>query len=411
MKVLYLAQFFDPEPVFKGLRYAKALKEKGHDIEVITGFPNYPEGKIYDGYKLSLYRKEIIEGITVHRVWLYPNHGKSVLKRLLNYISFFISSLILGLLIIRKFDIIHAMHTPLNIGLSAALFNLWGRKKLIFDIQDIWPDSLPATNMVKNKKILRLVDCLCNWTYKQADSITVISPGFKALLIQRGVSQDKIRVIYNWSGIEGYPRIESSDYHLEEKNNNLNVLFAGNMGRAQNLTNLINAAKILEDELIGDIKFHLIGGGVEVEELKEKVKILQLKNVIFYPRVPMDKIINYIDEADVVLVHLKKDPLFEITIPSKTQAYLSLGKPILINVTGDAAKLIVDNKAGYYFEPDNPQKFKDLLIKMRNLDKKELTLMGENAKKLYDNELSKKVGVSKFCRLYESFSKKDMNNG
>lgn len=404
MKILYLAQFFDPEPVFKGLRYAKALKEKGHDIEVITGFPNYPEGKIYEGYKLSLYKKEIIEGITVHRVWLYPNHDKSVIKRLINYFSFFITSLILGLLIVKKFDIIHAMHTPLNIGLSAAIFNLWGRKKLLFDIQDIWPDSLPATNMIRNRKILSVVDKICNWTYKQADAITVISPGFKNLLIQRGVKADKIKVIYNWSGIEGYIITKDDRYQLNKIDKKFNVLFAGNMGKAQNLTNLINTAKLLKDQSIDDIKFHLIGGGLEVEELKEKVNIHQLKNIEFYPRVPMDKVINYINDADVVLVHLRKDTLFEVTIPSKTQAYLSLGKPILINVSGDAAKLVLDNKAGYYFEPDNPESFKNILIKMRNLNETELDFLGKNAQKIYDNELSRKVGVSKFCNLYESLN-------
>ena len=376
MKILYLAQFFDPEPVFKGLRYAKALKEKGHDVEVITGFPNYPEGEIYDGYKLSLYKKEMIEGVTVHRVWLYPNHGKSVIKRLLNYVSFFITSLILGLLIVRKFDIIHAMH-----------------------------NSLSATNMLKNKKILNIVDKLCNWTYYQADIVTVISPGFKNLLMQRGVQEDKIKVIYNWSGIEGYSSIESGEYQLNKNTKEFNVVFAGNMGGAQNLTNLISTAEILKDESINNIKFHLIGGGLEVNDLKEQVKNNQLNNIIFYPRVPMDKVINYISSADAVLVHLRKDPLFEITIPSKTQAYLSLGKPILTNVPGDAAKLVVDNKAGYYFEPDDPQSFKNVLIKMRDLKKSDLDYLGKNAKSFYDNELSREVGISKFCSIYNSLKK------
>lgn len=405
MKILYLAQFFDPEPVFKGLRYAKALREKGHDIEVITGFPNYPEGKIYDGYKLSLYRREVIDGVTVHRVWLYPNHGKSVIKRLLNYFSFFITSLILGLLIVRKFDIIHAMHTPLNIGLSAAIFNLWGKKKLIFDIQDIWPDSLPATNMVKNKKILRVVDNFCNWTYKQADIITVISPGFKNLLIQRGVDANKIKVIYNWSGIEGYNVNEKSEHVLNKDVKDFNIVFAGNMGCAQNLTNLILTAKLLQDQSINDIKFHLIGGGLEVDELKQKVKYNKLSNIIFYPRVPMDIVTNYIMNADVVLVHLRKDPLFDITIPSKTQAYLSLGKPILLNVPGDAASLVLDNNAGYYFEPDNPQSFKNVLLKMRGLKRSELELLGRNAKFFYNRELSREVGISKFSNLYQNLKK------
>lgn len=410
MKILYLAQFFDPEPVFKGLRYAKALKEKGHDVEVITGFPNYPEGKIYDGYKLSLYKKEVIEGVTVHRVWLYPNHGKSVVKRLFNYVSFFITSLILGLLIVRRFDVIHAMHTPLNIGLSAALFNLWGRKKLIFDIQDIWPDSLSATNMIKNKKILNIVNKLCNWTYNRADFVTVISPGFKSLLMQRGLQEEKIKIIYNWSGIEGYSGTESDKYQLNKNNKVFNVVFAGNMGGAQNLTNLISAAKILKDESIDDIEFHLIGGGLEVNDLKEQVKNHQLNNITFYPRVPMDKVINYISSADAVLVHLRKDPLFEITIPSKTQAYLSLGKPILINVPGDAAKLVVENKAGYYFEPDDPQSFKNALIKMRDLKKPDLDCLGKNAKTFYDNELSREVGISKFCSIYHSLNEQGIKN-
>lgn len=191
LRVLLITQWFDPEPTFKGLLFAKKLQEQGFKVEVLTGFPNYPGGKIYPGYRISWRKKEVIEGVPVNRVAIYPNHGQSAIKRILNYVSFAISSCLFGLWMARHTDIIYAYHPPLTVGLSAGIIRLFFPIKLVYDIQDLWPDSLRATGMIQSKLALSIVAAICQWVYQRADEIVVLSPGFKQLLQKRGVLEKK----------------------------------------------------------------------------------------------------------------------------------------------------------------------------------------------------------------------------
>ena len=158
VKILLLTQWFDPEPTFKGLLFAKTLRDKGYDVEVLTGFPNYPGGKVYKGYKISLYQKEIIDGIIIHRVPLYPSHDGSALKRIFNYVSFSLSSILIGLIKTRNIDVIYSYHPPLTTALSAVILGFFKRIPFVVDIQDLWPDTLIATGMINNKKVLNVIN-------------------------------------------------------------------------------------------------------------------------------------------------------------------------------------------------------------------------------------------------------------
>ena len=171
MKILLLTQWFDPEPTFKGLLFAKSLQDEGHEVEVLTGFPNYPGGKVYDGYKISIYEKEIVDGITIHRVPLYPSHDGSAVKRIFNYLSFAFSSFLIGLLKTRKIDVIYSYHPPLTTSLSALLLGLCKRVPFVVDIQDLWPDTLAATGMLNNKHVLKVVGSACQLVYKRAKTV------------------------------------------------------------------------------------------------------------------------------------------------------------------------------------------------------------------------------------------------
>lgn len=399
MRILYITQFFNPEPSFKGLKFAKDMQSYGHEFEVLTGFPNYPEGKIYTGYKLKPYQHEVLEGIAVHRVWLYPDHSASVLKRIANYVSFFITALIAGLFIVRKFDAIHVAATPLNIGLVGVILGKIFNKPVLSDIQDIWPDSLAATGMLKNPKALKFISYFCNWSYRNSKKITVISKGFRDLLIQRGVPENKIEIIYNWSGLEGV--LPTGNHQLKYVENIFNVTFAGNMGKAQDLTNVILAAELLSKEH-PEIIFNFIGDGIEKQNLVDLVTKKNLNNVVFYDRVKSSEVIGYLEESDCLLISLKKDPLFEITVPSKTQAYLSLGRPIVSTVLGNAADLVEKAEAGYVIEPSNPIKLAEAIIKLSELSKLELEKKGLSAKNFYEKNLSRQASLNKFSDTFNA---------
>lgn len=197
-KILLLTQWFDPEPTFKGLVFAKELVKNGFDVEVVTGFPNYPSGIVYEGYKIKPIQREFIDGVHVTRVALYPNHDSSALKRVFNYMSFAFTSLIYCLFFAKKMDVIYAYHPPLTIGIVAVITRFFKKIPVVYDIQDMWPDTLRTTGMIKNEKMLTVVDKIAKWVYKKVDRIVVLSPGFKKLLIERGVPESKIDIILNW---------------------------------------------------------------------------------------------------------------------------------------------------------------------------------------------------------------------
>ena len=172
MKILYLTQWFDPEPFFKGINYVKKMKKKGHHVEVLTGFPNYPTGKLYDGYKIKLWKKEKINGISVIRTALFPSHSRSKIGRIINYFSFAMSSTLFGLIKIKNnFDLIYVYHPPITVGLTALIMKFIWRIPYIYEIQDIWPETLRATGMVQNNFTINFIGKLCELVYQGADKL------------------------------------------------------------------------------------------------------------------------------------------------------------------------------------------------------------------------------------------------
>lgn len=399
MKILLLTQWFDPEPTFKGLLFAQALKEQGHDVEVLTGFPNYPGGKVYEGYKIRAYQKDVIDGITIHRAPLYPSHDSSAIKRVLNYLSFAIGTFFVGLIKTKNIDVIYSYHPPLTTTLSAYLLGLFKRVPFVIDVQDLWPDTLSATGMVKNKKALFLVGKVCDFIYKKAAKIVVLSPGFKERIESRGVSKDKVETIYNWCNEPLLNDFHESTVKLPD-NGNLNLVFAGNLGFAQGLPTIVDAAEILQNNEV-NVNIILLGDGVAKSKAIEESEFKGLKNVYFIPRVPMQQVGGLLAKSDMLLVHLTNDELFKITVPSRTQAYLAMGKPIIMGVAGDAADLITKSGSGIICEPDNSISLAASIEKLSQLPDSKREEMGINGRNFYYENLSLKIGVSKFIRIFE----------
>jgi glycosyltransferase involved in cell wall biosynthesis len=404
-RVLLLTQWFDPEPTFKGLIFARELVRHGFDVDVVTGFPNYPGGKVYDGYKIKLIKRECIDGVQITRLPLYPSHDQSAIKRVLNYASFAVSALLYSLLMSKRADVMYAYHPPLTVGIVANLIRWLRGIPLVYDIQDMWPDTLRATGMLNNPKTLAFVERVCNLVYERVDKLVVLSPGFKRLLVQRGVPKDKIDVIYNWADESALMSPEGKVPAAFPSTDRFTVVFAGNLGKAQALDAVIDAAAILQARG-SRASFVMLGGGVEVIRLKTRALKMELSNMVFLPPVPMSEVGALLAAADVLLVHLRKDPLFEITIPSKTQAYMAVGKPLLMAVHGDAADLVRQAKCGLTAESENPQALADAVSSLAAMPADELKTMGENARSFYREVLSLQVGVGKFAAVFDGLSQK-----
>lgn len=353
MHILILTQWYPPEPALRLQELAQSLQAHGHQVTVLTGFPNYPTGQLYPAYKLRLRLEETLAGIRVVRVPLYPDHSLSGLRRALNYISFALSSAILGPWYVQRPDVLFVYHPPLTVGIPAYILSRLWRVPFVYQIQDMWPETLSATGMLDNPRLLGWIGRFAKWVYGKTYSILVISPGFRRNLLEKGVPAEKIHVIPNWVDLATYYQAEP-DPELAHKlglAGRFNVMFAGNMGEAQGLETVIETAKLLQDD--PQIQFALVGDGVALPRLQRLTEQEGLTNVRFLGRYPAHEMPRLYALADALLVHLKDDPLFRITIPSKTMSYLASGKPILAAVSGDVADLIESVGAGLTCPPEN----------------------------------------------------------
>jgi colanic acid biosynthesis glycosyl transferase WcaI len=399
LNILLLTQWFDPEPALKGLTFAKALQGLGHSVSVVTGFPNYPGGKIYPGHKLQLHANDVQDDVKIKRLFLYPSHDGSAIGRALNYCSFFFSVLAYLIFFAPRVDVIYVYHPPATVGVAAAIARFFRRTPTVLDVQDMWPDTLAATGMINNKFLLNFIGKVCSFAYANMNHIVVLSNGFKKALMQRGVPESKLTVIPNWADVRP-ANFTTALPPVFAKPSEFKFLFAGNMGRAQNLGCVIDAALHLSQLPYG-IKIFLLGEGLETEQLKKRCVDLHLQNVVFLPRVPIAEVGVYLAAADCLLVQLKADPLFAITIPSKTQAYLASGKPIVMAVEGDAADMVKVAEAGICIKPENAEELAKVMISISQMSPEILTRMGEAGKAYYDKFLSLEVGVRAFDSVFK----------
>jgi colanic acid biosynthesis glycosyl transferase WcaI len=391
VKILILSQFFDPEPALKNIAFAKALAADGHDVRVLTGFPNYPGGKVYGGYRIRWRQREVIDGITITRVPLYPSHSRSRIGRIANYGSFAASASLAALFSRWRPDVVYTYHPPLTVGLAASLISVLRGVPFVYDIQDLWPDTLAATGMIGNPRLLRFIGVLAAAVYRRAGLLMPQSPGFAQRLRAVGVPERKIRVVYNWcdeaalddAGTWTRPAALAGKFL---------VTFAGTMGAGQGLDAVLDAAALLQAAQ-PDVRFLFIGGGIERSRLEGVARARNLTNTLFLPPVPMQQIGAVLQAADALLVHLRDDPLFSITIPSKTQAYLFAGKPIIMAVRGDAAALVRRAEAGIIVPPEDAEAIAAAVISLARTPATERKAMGARGRAFYEAELSFDVGV------------------
>lgn len=395
MRILILTQFFEPEPTFKGLAFARELVAQGHEVRVLTGYPNYPGGKVYTGYSIRGVKREVMEGIPITRVPLYPSHSHSKIGRILNYVSFGAASMVVGCLMRWRPDVLYVYHPPATTGIAGAIISAVRRIPFVLEIQDLWPDSLRATGMISNNRVLKLVGKCMRWVYRRSSGIIGQSPGFMKHLANAGVPEVKRHLIYNWCNETALNARSKAGWNPPaEFTGRFTIGFAGNLGKAQGLDALLDAAALIQQKH-PDILLFFVGNGMETERLKQRAAEMKLANTLFLPVMPMHEIGGVLEVADALLVHLRRDPLFEITVPGKTQAYMFAGKPIIMGVAGDAANLITRAQCGIIAIPDDAVSLASAMINMYLLTPADRVAMGERGRVFYQQSLSLHAGTVK----------------
>lgn len=386
-RILYLSQWFLPEPITAGHKLARGLQARGFDVEVLTGFPNYPSGKLAPGYCLSPHMREEIDGVAVHRVFLFPSHDRSSIGRMLNYLSFFLSAFLFCLFRARRYDLIYVYHPPITTGLAAALSGLITRKPFMLEVQDLWPDSVAASGMSATSALSRILGPICNFVYRRAAFVFGQSEGMTARLVERGVSSERADVFFNWADEEAARPNGLYDVAMLNFEGRFNFVYAGNLGTVQALETLVKAAHLVARE-VPHVQLTLIGNGTERMRLENLVRDLGASNIQICDGIPPLHIGDVLAAADVLVAHLKDDPLFQITIPSKTQFYLAMGKPILIGVSGAAAQIVTEAGAGIVVPPEDVDALSKAMLHLASLQQSELDAMGVCGRKAYDTRFA-----------------------
>ena len=360
IRVIFLSITFDPEPgALRGLPLAKMLNATGdYEIKVLTAVPWYPLGKTYPGYRMKLWQWESMDGIQVLRVPVYPSHDQSALRRILTYVSFMFSAIFIGIPKIGSADIVYYFDNLPTTGLVAWLLRIFRGTKMVQHIGDMWPESVTESGMIKNQTLNTMLDKIiggwCKYLYARHERITVLSPGFKRLLIERGVQPDKVDIIYNWAD-EGLFFPVPYDSTLAQQlgfSGKFNVLYAGNIGVLQSIDTLVRAAHLLKDH--PNIQIVIAGTGPREEEIRSLSRELGT-SILFLGHRSREEMNRMNALADALIVHLKDIPFLRSTIPSKTQVALASGRPVLMGVKGDAADVIRSAQAGLIFEQENSE--------------------------------------------------------
>ena len=399
MRVLVVSQWFPPEPRELYLELAQAYQKAGHDVQAVTGFPNWPGGTIYPGYKQRLVQKEEIGGVPTVRLPLYANHDSGGIKRVFNLVSLSISLFLLGPFVLKRADRIHVVQLPFLV-FAAKWLAFWWRAQVVMEIQDLWPETFAATGTIKGSRVLKAIDNLCHAAYRACSRIRVISPGFRQALIERGVPESKIAVIPNWIDDEVHRPLSAADSKPSvELPTGFRVLYAGSIGIPQALKVVLDAAERLKEH--PEIVFLLAGDGVEKESLEKEAKERGLDRVKFLGRFPQSEMGGLYAHADALLVHLSPDPLFAITIPSKVVSYLAYQKPILAAIEGDTRVMIEQTRAGLSVEPGNAEALAEATLRMYQMNPEQLAEMGLAGRRAAESDFSFRESVPKLAQFIQ----------
>jgi len=397
MKILLYTQYFPPESVGPAIwinELVQDLADRGHELKVLTTFPNHPGSEVFEDYRGKLFQREVEQGIEIYRSWIFPPKTRRFWQRVLSFISFTISSLFLGLARVPKVDVIYTMLQPLSLGPVAVCLGKKLGAKVVLNIQDIHPYAAVQMGALKNPILIRILEGLERWNYRQADRVVVISEGFKKNLVQKGVPESKIDVVPNWADpdfIQPGPKINQFREKLS-LGEGFTVIYSGGLTHNSNLEPVIEAADIVRDE---PYRFVVIGDGVRKPDLKKMADDKNLTNIQFLPFQPLELYPDVLRAADISLVTLSTQAAFA-SVPSKIFKYMASGRPVLaITMEGNEMDhMIKEGQFGLQVPPDDPQGLADA-IRWAAGHPIELDRMGLKGRKFLEDHYSSDLCIGK----------------
>ncbi len=387
MKILYVSQYFPPEmgaPAARVSELSRYWAQERHEVTVLTGFPNHPTGVVPEQYRLKFRRgmvREKTNGVNVVRTWLLPFPNRRTYERMLNYSSFSLSAAATGLFTERP-DVVIASSPQLLVGLSGWWLARCKRARFIFEVRDLWPESLAAVGVgIADALVYRSLARMARFLYRNSDHIVVVTPAFKEYLVQHWqIAPKKISVIEN--GVEAdvfSPRTESQLRTELDADGKFVVSYIGTMGNAHGLQMLVEAAAQLQMSA-PNILFVLVGEGAEKEQLVSLTRSSGLTNLRFVDPQSREKIPAYICASDACVVLLKKNEIFKTVIPSKMLEFMSCARPVILGVEGQARKVLEEGRAGICVEPGNPSDLAEAILRLAGDEQLRETL-GRNGRR------------------------------
>lgn len=366
MRLLFITDNFPPEvnaPATRTYEHCKEWVSKGVDVTVITCAPNFPQGKVYEGYKNKLFSREEVDGIKVVRVWSYITSNEGFLKRTLDYISFAKTSFFAGLFI--KTDVIVATSPQFFVALSGRWLSFFKRKPWVMEVRDLWPESIKTVGAMKEGFLFRYLEKLELSLYRSARKVITVTDSFKLNLVERGISSAKISVVKNGANLELYDSSKRDDLLKKELNlkDKFVLGYIGTHGLAHKLDFIINCAQDVDDE---QVHFLFVGSGATKKSIEQQAEKQKLQNVSFIDPIEKKDVWRYISILDAMIVPLKRSELFKTVIPSKIFETSAMEVPILLGVDGEARSIIDHYHAGLFFEPENKESFLNALNQIKS---------------------------------------------
>lgn len=400
MKILFVSQYFYPE-TFKGNDLVFDFVKRGHEVTVLTAKPNYPGGIFFEGYSFFGKSEEIIKGAKVIRTPVYPRKNGKGIHLMLNYLSFVFFSYFTCLFRVKgKFDVIFVQQLS---PATMALPGLWIKKRhntpLYLWVLDLWPESILAASNFKNGIIIKGIENIVKKIYKNSDTILISSKYFEGSILEK-VKDKKKRIIYfpNWAE-DVFTQLPEKGIVTPDLPSGFNIMFAGNVGESQDFETILNAAELTKTE---NINWVIVGDGRKIVWIKNEIKVRNINNIYLLGRHSLESMPYFFKKADVMLVSLKDEPVFALTVPAKIQAYMASGKIILGALNGEGKELINESNCGFAVSAGDYTLLAQKAIALKNMEVEKKQEMQYNSISYYENNFSKKMLFDKLENLFTS---------
>lgn len=399
--ILIVSQYFWPEN-FKINDLSVALKARGYEVVILTGKPNYPQGKFFKGYGFFSPYKESYKGIDVYRVPIFPRGNGSGIMLLLNYLSFVFFGSFFILLHRKKYDLsITYAISPITQVFPALVHKLFFHSKVYIWLQDLWPESVVAAGKVNSGLAMNLLNKMVRFIYKNCDKVLVQSEAFTESVINKGMKESNIHYIPNWAEDVFTSSVVAANPAKFNLPDGFKIVFAGNIGEAQDFESLIKAASLTKD--FPDIKWIFVGDGRKMQWVQEQIKLQDLERTVILPGLfPLEDMPSLYAQADILLISLKDKNIFSLTIPVKLQPYMASGKPIAGMLNGVGAELISKANCGFVCPAGDYVSLSRLVIMAYKMNQETLYELGQNGKNYHDKTFQKEAILDNLTSIIDA---------